>query len=363
VRIQNAIGGLLLAAVASAQEAGPTPSPTPTPAPAPPVSLHGFVDVYYAYNSNRPGNHQNFVSGTGSTAEHGNDLGVNLAAVTLSHAPDPVGFTVTLNAGSGTDVIHSGEPANGRDVYRAIYQASAVYENRPGGLRIEAGVFPCHVGFEGFFSKDNWNYTRSWLGEFSPYYSAGVKVEFPLSNHLRTQIHVLNGWQLIRDNNDSKTVGTQLLWTSERVTAAVNTLYGAELPGDDASKRAFGDSWVSFQVTPALAVAASFDAGRQAHSGLAAAIWWGVAAYARYSFTPSTALTIRVERFDDPDGGITAEGRRFREATLTVEHRPHPNLIVKLEGRLDRAEDPVFRRRERQDDSQLLAILGIVGLF
>jgi hypothetical protein len=354
---------LLLFAIAAVAQETPTPSPSPTPTPAPAVDVHGFVDVDYAWNPNRPPDHDNFIPGTGSTARHGNELGLNLAALTLSHAPDPVGFTLVLNAGSGTDV-NAGEPANGRDVYRAIYQASVNYEpGRPGGVQVEAGVFPCHVGFEGFFSKDNWNYTRSWLGEFSPYYSAGVKVGFPLGEHFRAQVHVLNGWQIIRDNNDAKTVGTQLLWSSDRFSAAFNTMYGAELPGDESSKRAFGDLWLSFKATPSLTVVASFDAGRQEFPEADTAKWWGAAAYARFAISDATAVALRAERFDDPDGGIAGSPQRLDEATLTLEHRPRPNLILKLEGRYDRAEDPVFRDKNGLEDSQFLLLLGAVAVF
>jgi len=356
VRIRTALFGFFTAATALAQE--PTPSPTPA------VAVHGFADVYYAYNRNRPTDHDNFIPGTGSTAKHANELGLNLAALTISHAADPVGFTLVLNAGSGTDVIHAGEPANGRDVYRAIYQASVAYEpGRPGGVRIEAGVFPCHVGFEGFFSKDNWNYTRSWLGEFSPYYSAGLKVGFPLGSHLRAEVHVLNGWQIIRDNNDAKTVGTQLLWSSDRISAALNTLYGAELPGDESSKRAFGDLWVSFKVTPKLTLAGSFDAGRQEFPQRATAKWWGAAAYARYALSDATAVALRAERFDDPDGGITGSRQRLSEGTLTLEHRLRRTLILKLEGRYDRADDPVFHRRDGLRRAQFLGIGSAVASF
>ena len=361
-RIALLFASLLTFATAADGQGTPTPAPSSTPTPL--VDVHGFVDVYYSWNPNRPPDHGNFVPGTGSTARHANELGLNLGALTLSHSPDPVGFTLVLNAGSGTDVIHAGEPSNGRDVYRAIYQASVAYEpGKPGGVRIEAGVFPCHVGFEGFFSKDNWNYTRSWLGEFSPYYSAGVKVGFPLGDHLRGQVHVLNGWQIIRDNNEGKTIGTQLLWGSDRFSAAFNTMYGAELPDDESSKRGFGDLWMSFNVTPAFTLVASFDAGRQEYPEAPTAKWWGAAAYGRLAVSEATAVALRLEQFDDPDGGIAGSPQKLDEATLTLEHRPRPNLILKLEGRYDKADNPVFRDKNGFENSQLLLILSGVVVF
>src|SRR5262249_62338673 len=108
------------------------------------------------------------------------------------------------------EVVHGGElrgVATGPAVWRHVVQASVQWQTKLGrGLLLEAGVFPCHVGYEGFQSKDNWNYTRSWLGELSPYYSAGLKAAYPLSDHWSTQLHVVNGWQVIADNNRGKTL-------------------------------------------------------------------------------------------------------------------------------------------------------------
>src|SRR5438067_9297213 len=75
------------------------------------VQLHGFVDVFYGLNTNRPADHGSFLPGTGTTARRANELNLNAAAVDLSLQPRPVGFHLTLAFGSGPDVVHSAEPA------------------------------------------------------------------------------------------------------------------------------------------------------------------------------------------------------------------------------------------------------------
>src|SRR5207237_538131 len=55
------------------------------------LTLHAFVDGYYAWNGNRPASHENFVPGTGTTAERANEFNLNLAAVELVRDPKPVG--------------------------------------------------------------------------------------------------------------------------------------------------------------------------------------------------------------------------------------------------------------------------------
>ena len=42
--------------------------------PAKPVTIHGFIDGYYAWNANDPASHENFVPGTGSTAKRADEF-------------------------------------------------------------------------------------------------------------------------------------------------------------------------------------------------------------------------------------------------------------------------------------------------
>ena len=64
------------------------------------------------------------------------------------------------------------------DVWRYVQQASVSAKVPVGrGLVIEGGIYPSHIGMEGLASQGNWNYTRSWLGEYSPYYQTGIKFD------------------------------------------------------------------------------------------------------------------------------------------------------------------------------------------
>ncbi|MEA2568115.1 MAG: hypothetical protein QOI24_116 [Acidobacteriota bacterium] len=314
----------------------------------------GFVDAAYLWNDNRPANHQNFVPGTGTSGRQANELTLNLAQLQWTRATsatEPIGFTLALVAGEGTDVVHAGEP-RGADAYRYLYQASLAYRLR-NGVVLEAGVYPSHIGFEGFYSKDNWNYTRSWLGEFSPYYQAGVKASYSFNSNWSGQLHLLNGWQLINDNNDSKAIGTQLAYVKGPISASLNTFVGREPD----HTRTFGDLVVLYRVTPKLQLGASVDAGASD------AKWDGVAAYARWSIDDRHAVAVRAEEFRDPHNGISGTPQKLREATLTYEARPRANLILKLETRCDRSTADVFGTKDARRNRQLLAIAGAVVTF
>ena len=315
------------------------------PAESASVQFHGFVDVFYGLNTNRPFDGTSFVPGTGTTARRANEFNLNAAAVDVSLQPRPVGFHLTLAVGSGPDVVHASEPAGsaiGPDVWRFVYQASVSYTVPIGsGLVVEAGIYPSHIGFESFFSKDNWTYTRGWMGEFSPYYQAGVKASYAFDAHWSAQLHFLNGWQTIGDNNRANAVGTQLAWNSDAASFAFNTFAGPELPGDDSHWRLFGDLTALMKVTRRLSLGATADVGWQDRPQ-GAAIWHAAAVLARLAFSDRLAVAARAEYYDDVDGFFSGAPQVLREGTATLELRPAEHLIVKLEVRQDFAGARVF---------------------
>jgi|GEM_PF-6556030 len=117
------------------------------------ATLSGFVDLGYAFNSNRPDNHESFYPGAGTTAKRATEFALNLAQVqwTRPASAEQVGFTLAAVAGDGADVVQT-----------HVYHASVAYRLK-NGLVLEGGIYPSHIGVESFYSKDNWNYTRSIL--------------------------------------------------------------------------------------------------------------------------------------------------------------------------------------------------------
>jgi hypothetical protein len=208
VGVTFAVLGSALPMAAQDTEATQEPQAAQAPEPAPEnarFEVHGFVDAFFGYNGNKPADHANFFPGVGTAAKRDNELAINLAQVDFVLAPQPVGFKVSLGFGNATEVVHAAEVrgiATSPDVWRNVVQASAQWQTKAGrGLLLEAGVFPSHIGMELFQSWLNWNYTRSWLGELSPYYQTGLKLAHPLSDRWSAQLHLLNGWQMIGDNN------------------------------------------------------------------------------------------------------------------------------------------------------------------
>jgi hypothetical protein len=362
--------GLVGASTAHAQTEAPADQPVPDWLAR--VDVHGYVDTYYGYNVNRPADGTSFVPGTGTSAKRAGEFSLNLAALDIALAPGPVGMRVIVNYGTGAEVVHGGEPAGvavGPDAWRFVQQASLIWQVAP-ELALEAGVYPSHIGFEVLPSKDNWTYTRSWMGELSPFYQTGVKASYAFTGELSAQLHVVNGWQIIGDNNRAKAVGTQVAWNTDALSLAFNTFAGPELPGDSDSWRLFGDIIAVVRPVTPLSLALVIDAGLQQLPGQDAATWQAAALFARYAVDETWAVAARGEIFSDRDAVVSGAGQRLLEGTLTVEARPAAGLVLKLEGRYDSSTENVFASSEvdatgnpERVGDQILVLLGAVAGF
>jgi len=332
--MKNAILALLL--IGAAANAG-----------AQAIAVHGWVDGDCAWNDRHPDSGFNFFSGIGTTAHRADQLALNVAALEFARDPKPFGFHLVLVGGDSADVVHAGEPHPHRHSVRNVYQASIAYTAPVGrGLALEAGVYPSHIGFEGFFTKDNWNYTHSLLGELSPYYQTGIKASYAWSDRWSGQLHVIRGWQTISDTGSDPSFGTQLAYNDARLSASLNTFAGPE--------RNLADLVATWKLTPKVSLGTSLDVGADddAH-------WGGLAAYARYALNDRHAFALRAERFRDPHAGISGFEQTLTEGTFTYEHRPSAHFILKFEGRRDHSSAAVFNGSR----NQRLAIASIVATY
>ncbi len=350
------LASLLPFLLGQADAAAPKAQETPR------LEITAGVDAYYGFSAQHPADRASFLPGTGTTAKRADAFSLNLATLGASLEPAPVGFRVLLGVGTAMDVVHAGEPegvATGLDVWRFVQQASARYATGP--LTLEAGIYPSHIGFESFASQANWTYTRGWLGELSPYYQTGLKVGWAFNRRWSAQLHLVNGWQLIGDNNRGKSVGTQVAWSGERLGVSFNTLIGPELPGDSTHLRFFGDTVATLKVTEALQVTLSVDAGLQQRPEVGDALFGGVGAHARYQLSEAVALAARAEVYRDRDGAISGTAQTLAEGTLTLEVRPAEHLVFKLEARHDTSTAEVFTTNTLPGRAQTLLVAGVVA--
>lgn len=272
----------------------------------PKITFGAFVDGYYTYDFGRPASHDRAF--TTQAARH-DEFNVNLAYVEARYSSPKVRGRLALQAGTSVQFNYAGEPdelAGTQPNYLPLLQEATLGVSLAPNLWVDGGILLSHIGSEGWISIDNPNYTRSLAAEFSPYYETGVRATWQALPSLTAQLNVVNGWQLISENNEDKSVGMRLDWAATpALTLSYSNLVGREVHAvtGDHDLRFFNDFIARWAPGGRALLIATGDLGTQEDDS-----WYALSLVGRYWLTPSVGINGRIERFDDEDGVVSATG-------------------------------------------------------
>src|SRR5205085_1594199 len=113
-----------------------------------------------------------------------NQFSLNYAELAVEQKPDakssPFGFRADIGFGDAATIVHATEPA-GKDIYRHLQQAYV--SAAKGKVQVDFGKFVTPLGAEVIETKDNWNYSRSFLFAWAiPYYHFGTRLTYSASD-------------------------------------------------------------------------------------------------------------------------------------------------------------------------------------
>jgi hypothetical protein len=272
-----------------------------------------FIDTYYAYDFNNPPNHDRVLVNSGqngvtntytTTASRSNEFNINLAYGEVGVVGDNYRGRLALQAGTSVDANVANQPNVGNfgnfSLLRNTQEASIGY-HVTSNLWIDVGIMPSYIGFESFISNQNWTYTRSLSADATPYFENGVRVTYTFSDQVAAQLHIMNGWDNLSEDNGSKAVGLQITYAPNSVySLTYNNYYGLMAPGNNAR---FFNQWIGkIVLNPSLQLAANFDLGFQEkpdQRGMAN--WHDVTLLVRQQLNPIAAVSLRLEDFVDPN--------------------------------------------------------------
>ncbi len=303
------------------------------PAPAP-ITWSGFIDAYYSKNFNSPVTETNQLRNFDIQE---NQFALSLAELVIQKQASPVGFRMDLDFGPTNDLVQGGNGST-LNVLQQAYLTAVLPVGS--GLTVDVGKFVTHMGNEVIESKDNWNYSRSFLFEFAiPYYHTGIRLTYPLSSALSGTLDILNGWNSTVDNNHSQTLGLTLNYTLSPNTSIVfNGIDGFEQPYlAPYGKKDVADFIITQTVNDNLSLCLNADYGQERVANFLN-IWKGIDLYERYSLNPKSAVALREEVYSDPFGyttGVFAPKTTLSEVTATYEYHVFDPLMVRCELRDD----------------------------
>jgi hypothetical protein len=345
------------------------------------TTINFGVDGYYAYNFNKPIGRANQLRAYDLSS---NSFSLNQASIMVEHLPvaeagKRFGGRIDLQFGQATETLQ-GSTANelNPQVWRDLFQAYGSYLAPVGtGLNVDFGKFASSLGIEGNYTKDQINYSRSYLFNYLPFYHTGFRVNYNVTPKVNVAYWLVNGAQQTDDFNGFKSQAfITTLKPAKSVTWNVNYYFGQEQrdtltpvapgfqePATPNGREHIFDTYATWTATPKLTLAgeADFVVNRVNATSQPGRVAAG-AAYARYQLQHGNALAARTEYLDDRGGLFSGTTQALKEFTATYEHQFDSGFLTRVEYRRDFSNQHYFITQTEGvlNTAQGTATLGLV---
>src|SRR5215813_3744801 len=335
------------------------------------LMLYSYVENSFAWNTGRVGrgdvNELRFY-------DHAGGYTFNAAELSVKKDPSeryPFGYGAVITAGIDSQKNHSlgifRDADDGAPLYRNtekfdLPEAYVSYLVPLGsGLTLKAGKWATLIGYEGYETPKNLNFSRSFLYTLgTPYTHTGGLISYQFTSWFGATLGLTQGWDNSDNNNGYvRPTGSFAFTSIDKLSATVNCLVGPEQNRNQMhggiNNRWIVDTTIIYTGIDKVTLAVNFDfAGEENDPALVAtrqdanSRWGGVAGYAAYDLTKALRTALRAEYFSDPQGVRSSEtiapGLKVDlwEITLTVEYKIWRGLVGRLEYRHDEANRKVF---------------------
>lgn len=275
------------------------------------------------------------------------------------------------------------------------------------GLKVQFGRMNTLIGYEVIQSWDNPNFSRSFMfGLGQAFTTTGARLTYQVNPMVLASVGVVNGWDNVDDNNRSKTAEWLLALTPhERFSLSFYGSYGREqasqlfgaggiptvLVGDPFGARLATGAIAIIKATSQTTIVLEPYYANEVNASLVKpaqnARWNGFAAYLIHDFTDQWGFRFRGEIFEDAGGSRTCGGvidlaggantcfgatnaasaqpvaQTLWENTYTLQYKPVPPLITRLEFRYDKSNKNVFEQGSRATNHQETFSVSVAYLF
>lgn len=294
-----------------------------------PFKISGYADGYYRYNLNNPGDapYNNLTSFTNSHQSF--ELG--MVSVKAEHTIGKVGLVADVGFGRRAEEF-SYNDANTRFAIKQLFVTYSPSEK----IKLTAGSWATHIGYESVDPYLNRNYSMSYMFSYGPFFHTGVKAEYVLSEKTTLMAGVANPTDLKSASGMPKTFIAQVATGSAdgKVKAYFNYQGGAQ---HDSLRVQQGDVVLTFAPSSLLSFSYNGTAQYRQNRGETGwgdyHTWWGSALYANLDPAPWFGLTLRGEYLGDTKSVLGFSGSVI-ETTLSGNFRID-NLTIIPEMRLD----------------------------
>ncbi|EQA35091.1 outer membrane protein [Leptospira inadai serovar Lyme str. 10] len=350
-----------------------------------PLKLGFFVDSYYNASFNRPNSKEASYT---TQATRTNEFNINLAYLDANFETNKYRGRFAVQFGTSVAANYVGEGTTGKTSNEfSVRNMQEAY----GGIKLgkstwlDMGIYFGHLGYESWVSHDNFVYTRALSLDNVPYYVSGVRLSGKITDKLKYQLHLDNGYQVVTDNNKDVSGGFRLEWTPlKSLMFRWNTFIGNELPTAIPKEVRYYNNFIAeWKPSDTWIIASSFDVAYQRRAddrdliylpGGPAYINRDSSAYRQlyvgnlwvaYRFLPEWRIGSRLERYVDREQMIvqtgTAHGFQTGGTTTTLDYIPNETFLVRFTYQYRLSRDAVYPREAGMSrlDRQFIFSLSI----
>lgn len=306
------------------------------------LTISTYVDAYYARFSDTRA--VGALQEVQTVSARDNQFSLNIAQIGLHYENPWLRGNVTIHHGDIALATWSGR-------FRAVQEAN-VGLLLAKDLWLDIGLFPTHIGTESFLPKNNLLSSTAVATYNEPFYQAGARLSYGGWDNVDLELWVVNGYNLFRDINRSKSVGMLLsVALSDASSLTYTNLFGNEkpelLPVD--LFRTYHNLYYTTSFGSSQLIIGG-DFGTQSNSPLSGegSTMYNALITFRQDLSDQYSATIRGEVFNDPDGFISGfyatsaglvGGLEMFGVTLGLEYRPYANSYLRLESRYIQAAE------------------------
>jgi Putative beta-barrel porin-2, OmpL-like. bbp2 len=385
-------------------------APAATPAPAAinlagllgPTTFSGYVDAYYSFNFNQPGNlggpsGPNGIDGNGLQFfdENTNQFSLNSIEAVVDRAPDATaggtgraGYHIGIIYGQAAEAINGGNSTDRSNL--ALKEAYVDYIAPIGkGLTLTFGKFVTPAGAEVIETNGNWNYSRSILFYYAiPYFHFGANAKYTFNSQWAVTGYLVNGWNNSQEVNTGKTYGVSIAYTPTKLWAITENYMAG--PQDDVALgtgyvgkpndnyRQLSDTVITYSPNAKWNYIVNGDYGYGDKVGnfvttkgnSKAVDWWGAAGYVKYAPDAKSYIAVRGEYFSDPEGFAVPQfpingypSGHAGEGTATYAYNWTSGLQSRAEFREDYSNRGIFEKGGRFVKTQPILTFGLIYTF
>ena len=309
-----------------------------------------FGDGAYLFAPNDPADG---VFRSRGTAWHVNDFVVNMAGVYAKRpasAGSPWGGELTVHSGKDDEIFGFSATAPniaGNRWLRHLGPSNVTYLAGIGkGLAIQSGVFSSLIGYDSLYAKDNFNYTRPWGADFTPYLMLGVNASYPITDRLTGTAFVVNGYWHLANANAVLSSGGQIAYAiTPRLTIKETVMAGPHQPDSSFGHWRFISDTIVERRQERFIIALNYHVAteRVAQAEPTRAWWMAAQLPMQWQARGPWRIAVRPEVAWDSSGRWTLAEQTVTALTSTIEYRQSYRSVgtsIRLEHRVDRSTGP-----------------------